>query len=84
MQSCVGARLLISSFCQLFFKDTELKVAILDLVAASVNSQPGMMELFLCVRPQKQAAASSERVSPLQLSTDSSGLHCRLLLHVDR
>ena len=57
--------------CVCVLKDTELKVAILDLVAASVNSQPGMMELFLCVRPRrdsestkKGAAALSERVGP--------------------
>ena len=47
-------------------------MAILDLVSASINSQPGMMELFLCVRPRrdndsktgKGAPAVSERVSP--------------------
>ena len=50
-------------------------MAILDLVAASINSQPGMMELFLCVRPrrdsdktEKRAAAVSEGVSPYQLA----------------
>ena len=37
-------------------------MAILDLVAASVNSQPGMMELFLCVRPQRQEATTSDKV----------------------
>ena len=56
-------------------------MAILDLVAASVNSQPGMMELFLCVRPRKEAAASSERVSPLQLSIIGAGMLFRQSKH---
>ena len=53
-------------------QDTELKVAILDLVSASISSQPGMMELFLCVRPRRDSdktgkGEAAERVSPYQL-----------------
>jgi hypothetical protein len=51
-------------------------VAILDLVSASINSQPGMMELFLCVRPRRDGNSMtekggtptvSEKVSPFYL-----------------
>ena len=41
-------------------QDTELKVAILDLVTECVVSQPGMMELFLSVRP-KTASNSGDK-----------------------
>lgn len=34
-------------------QDTELKVAIVELVIECVSSQPGMMELFLSIEPDK-------------------------------
>ena len=54
-------------------------MAILDLVSASVSSQPGMMELFLCVRPRRDSDNKTGKGTP----TASEKVSLYQLEHVD-
>jgi len=55
---CVSA---LSNYMYLS-QDTELKVAILELISESIVSQPGLMELFLCVKMSGKGSNVAEKV----------------------
>lgn len=59
-------------------QDTELKVAILDLVTECVASQPSMSELFLSVRPR--TASDKDSSHPTYALEPESCLHAVLEL----
>ncbi len=47
--------------CVLVLQDTELRMAILQLVCCSIGTQPGILELFLSLKKRPDKSANKEK-----------------------
>ena len=54
--------ILLNVLCSLFFKDVRLKVMILELLSVCVDTQPGLIEMFLNVQLPTKSQNDKQQV----------------------